>query len=172
MHKHLMVGVFVPLGGLDGIVKDQHPAEQPAGGDLDALKRGPSIVQNCVYLHGLGHPRSDEIDDPLHADTPSLRNHGTRYQGTKQTNPQFSIWPGSLVPWYLGSALPALQGQNTTAAIAQPIRCTTCSFTATRISSGGRSRTASASSTILRTIVSAFSPVPVCSYSMITPQFP
>src|SRR2546427_6474224 len=117
MHKHLMVGVFVPLGGLDGIVKDQHAAEQPAGGDLDALKRGPSIVQNCVYLHGLGHPRPDEIDDPLHADTPSLRNHGTRYQGTKQTNQQFSIWPGSLVPWFRtsGSSGPKHHGRDRTA---------------------------------------------------------
>src|SRR5207249_9751490 len=65
-----------------------------------------------------------------------------RYQGTMQ---DWIVWSlGFLVPWCRFSSR---QGQKTAAAIAQPMRCTTCSVTATRISPRGRSRTASASST-------------------------
>src|SRR5712692_3719392 len=64
------------------------------------------------------------------------------------------------------------QGQKTTAAMAQPIRWTTCSLRATCTSLIGSSRIAMASSTIRRTAASACAAVPACSYSMMTPYCP
>src|SRR5881296_3630894 len=163
VREHFMIGVLVPLSGLDRIIEDQHPAEQPAGRHLNMLERGPAIVQDGVDLHGLGKPGPHEIGDPLHKNLPTT---GPWNRGTKEPC-KIGLWSlGFLVPWCRFSSR---QGQKTAAAIAQPMRCTTCSVTATRISPRWRSRTASASSTILRTIASAFSAVPVCSYSMITP---